>query len=201
MSQVYTDLSDEQLIELHLSGDPRGMEAIYDRYFDRIYRLAYSKLGNTPDAEDVTSAVFMKLCRSLGTFRGDSKLSTWIYTVSNNAITDFLRKKRPALSLDADMVMDDGDSVPREIKDDSRGPEELACEDDFARYVMSKLEGLPPHQRTVIELRYFMELSYQEIADQLGIELGTVKSRLNRAIGALRSMCSSDSEVNANAMR
>ncbi len=201
MSQVYTDLSDEQLIELHLSGDPRGMEAIYDRYFDRIYRLAYSKLGNAPDAEDVTSAVFMKLCRSLGTFRGDSKLSTWIYTVSNNAITDFLRKKRPALSLDADMMMDDGDSVPREIKDDSRGPEELACEDDFARYVMSKLEGLPPHQRTVIELRYFMELSYQEIADQLGIELGTVKSRLNRAIGALRSMCSSDSEVNANAMR
>jgi len=198
---VYTDLSDEQLIELHLSGDPRGMEAIYDRYFDRIYRLAYSKLGNAPDAEDVTSAVFMKLCRSLGTFRGDSKLSTWIYTVSNNAITDFLRKKRPALSLDADMMMDDGDSVPREIKDDSRGPEELACEDDFARYVMSKLEGLPPHQRTVIELRYFMELSYQEIADQLGIELGTVKSRLNRAIGALRSMCSSDSEVNANAMR
>lgn len=201
MSQVYTDLSDEQLIELHLSGDPRGMEAIYDRYFDRIYRLAYSKLGNAPDAEDVTSAVFMKLCRSLGTFRGDSKLSTWIYTVSNNAITDFLRKKRPALSLDADMMMDDGDSVPREIKDDSRGPEELACEDDFARYVMSKLEGLPPHQRTVIELRYFMELSYQEIADQLGIELGTVKSRLNRAIGALRSTCSSDSEVNANAMR
>jgi RNA polymerase sigma-70 factor (ECF subfamily) len=201
VSQVYTDLSDEQLIELHLSGDPRGMEAIYDRYFDRIYRLAYSKLGNAPDAEDVTSAVFMKLCRSLGTFRGDSKLSTWIYTVSNNAITDFLRKKRPALSLDADMMMDDGDSVPREIKDDSRGPEELACEDDFARYVMSKLEGLPPHQRTVIELRYFMELSYQEIADQLGIELGTVKSRLNRAIGALRSMCSSDSEVNANAMR
>ncbi|HHY61417.1 MAG TPA: sigma-70 family RNA polymerase sigma factor [Bacillota bacterium] len=198
---MYTDLSDEQLIELHLSGDPRGMEAIYDRYFDRIYRLAYSKLGNAPDAEDVTSAVFMKLCRSLGTFRGDSKLSTWIYTVSNNAITDFLRKKRPALSLDADMMMDDGDSVPREIKDDSRGPEELACEDDFARYVMSKLEGLPPHQRTVIELRYFMELSYQEIADQLGIELGTVKSRLNRAIGALRSMCSSDSEVNANAMR
>ncbi len=50
-------------------------------------------------------------------------------------------KKRPALSLDADMMMDDGDSVPREIKDDSRGPEELACEDDFARYVMSKLEG------------------------------------------------------------
>jgi RNA polymerase sigma-70 factor (ECF subfamily) len=201
VSQVYTDLSDEQLIELHLSGDPRGMEAIYDRYFDRIYRLAYSKLGNTPDAEDVTSAVFMKLCRSLGTFRGDSKLSTWIYTVSNNAITDFLRRRRPTLSLDADIMMDDGDSIPREIEDDSRGPEELACDEDFARYVVSKLDGLPPHQRRVVELRYFMDMSYQEIADELGIKLGTVKSRLNRAIEALRSMCPSDNEVSANALR
>ena len=67
-----------------------------------------------------------------------------------------------------------------------------ACDEDFARYVISKLDGLPPHQRQVVELRYFMDLSYQEIADELGIKLGTVKSRLNRAIEALRSMCPSD---------
>jgi RNA polymerase sigma-70 factor (ECF subfamily) len=201
VSQVYTELPDEQLIQLHLAGDPRGMEVIYERYFNRIYRLAYSKLRNAPDAEDVTSVVFMKLCRSLDSFRGESKLSTWIYTVSNNAITDFLRRKRPTLSLDADIMMDDGDSVPREIQDGSRGPEELACDEDFARYVISKLDGLPPHQRQVVELRYFMDLSYQEIADELGIKLGTVKSRLNRAIEALRSMCPSDNEVSANALR
>jgi len=198
---MHSDASDEQLIQLHLSGDPRGMEAIYERYFDRVYRLAYSKLRSTQDAEDVTSAIFLKLCRSLDSFRGEAKFSTWIYTVANNAIMDSIRRRRPNVSLDADLQVDGGDSVPREIEDDTPGPEDHVADADFARYVYSKLDALPPGQRSVIELRYFMELSYQQIADQLGVELGTVKSRLNRAIAALRSLVSTEEEVKASAFR
>ncbi len=198
---MYSDASDEQLIQLHLSGDPRGMEAIYERYFDRIYRLAYSKLRSAQDAEDVTSAIFLKLCRSLDSFRGEAKFSTWIYTVANNAAMDSIRRRRPSVSLDADLRVDGGDFVPREVEDDAPGPEDHVADADFARYVYSKLDALPPGQRSVIELRYFMELSYQQIADQLGVELGTVKSRLNRAIAALRSLVSTEEEVKARALR
>ena len=198
---MYSDASDEQLIQLHLSGDPRGMEAIYERYFDRVYRLAYSKLRTAQDAEDVTSAVFLKLCKSLDSFRGEAKFSTWIYTVANNAVMDSIRRRRPSVSLDADLRVDGGDSVPREIEDDAPGPEDHVADADFARYVYGKLDALPPGQRSVIELRYFMELSYQQIADQLGVELGTVKSRLNRAIAALRSLVSAEEEVKASAFR
>jgi len=198
---MYSDASDEQLIQLHLSGDPRGMEAIYERYFDKVYRLAYSKLRTAQDAEDVTSAVFLKLCKSLDSFRGEAKFSTWIYTVANNAVMDSIRRRRPSVSLDADLRVDGGDSVPREIEDDAPGPEDHVADADFARYVYSKLDALPPGQRSVIELRYFMELSYQQIADQLGVELGTVKSRLNRAVTALRSLVSVEEEVKASASR
>ncbi|HNU93921.1 MAG TPA: sigma-70 family RNA polymerase sigma factor [Bacillota bacterium] len=198
---MYSDASDEQLIQLHLSGDPRGMEAIYERYFDRIYRFAYSRLRSAQDAEDVTSAIFLKLCKSLDSFRGEAKFSTWIYTVANNAVMDSVRRRRPSVSLDADLRIDGDDSVPREIEDDAPGPDDRVADADFARYVYSKLDALPPAQRSVIELRFFMELSYQQIADQLGVELGTVKSRLNRAIAALRSLVSTEEEVKASAFR
>jgi RNA polymerase sigma-70 factor (ECF subfamily) len=177
------------------------MEAIYERYFDRIYRFAYSRLRSAQDAEDVTSAIFLKLCKSLDSFRGEAKFSTWIYTVANNAVMDSVRRRRPSVSLDADLRIDGDDSVPREIEDDAPGPDDRVADADFARYVYSKLDVLPPAQRSVIELRFFMELSYQQIADQLGVELGTVKSRLNRAIAALRSLVSTEEEVKASAFR
>ncbi|MEA4884125.1 MAG: sigma-70 family RNA polymerase sigma factor [Clostridia bacterium] len=200
VSQVLSEFTDEQLIELHLSGNPEGMEIIYDRYFDRVFRLAYAKLRNSADAEDAASAVFLKLCRSLDSFRGEAKFSTWVYTVANNTITDLVRRRRQHVSLDQELRTDDGDSIRREIEDDSPSPEEQACDEDFARYVYGKLDFLPAQQRSVIELRYVMELSYQEIADKLGVELGTVKSRLNRAIAALRAKCSTE-EVRADAVK
>lgn len=198
MQHRYDDLTDEQLVELHLSGDPRGMEVLYDRFFDRIYRLAYAKLRNDSDAQDAVSAVFLKLVRSIDSFRGESKFSTWIYTVANNAIMDMIRRRRTTLSIDADIETDDGDSIAREFEDRSPGPEQQAVDEDFARFVYSKLDELPERQRAVIELRFFMELSYQDIADRLGIELGTVKSRINRAVAALRAIVNRD-EVSAGA--
>lgn len=196
----YDDMTDEQLVELHLKGDSSGMEVLYDRYFDRIYRLAYSKLRNEHDAQDAVSAVFFKLVRAIDSFRGESKFSTWIYTVANNAILDMIRRKRPSISIDADVTADNGESMTWELEDDSPGPEDQVVDDDYARYVYSKLDYLPEGQRSVIELRYFMELSYQDIADRLGIELGTVKSRINRAVAALRALVSKD-EVSCDARR
>lgn len=198
MPRAYDAMTDEQLVALYIDGEPGGMETLYDRFFDRIYRLAYSKLRNDQDAQDAVSAVFLKLVRSIESFRGESKFSTWIYTVANNAIMDMIRRRRPALSIDSSIETDDGDQMARDLEDDAPGPEQLAVDDDYAAFVYSKLEELPAAQRSVIELRYFMELSYQDIADRLGIELGTVKSRINRAVAALRAIINRD-EVSADA--
>ncbi len=192
-------MADEQLVALYMNGEAAGMEVLYDRFFDRIYRLAYAKLRNDQDAQDAVSAVFLKLVRSIDSFRGESKFSTWIYTVANNAIMDMIRRRRPTLSIDSSIETDDGEHMARELEDDSPGPEQLAVDDDFARFVYSRLDELPAAQRSVIELRYFMEMSYQDIADRLGIELGTVKSRINRAVAALRTIISRD-EVSADAL-
>jgi len=189
---MLSDLSDEKLIELYNNGNPNVMEILYERYVNKVYSLAMSKLANVADAEDVTSQVFLKLCTSLKSFRGESKFSTWIYVVTNNTITDLTRRKKPVVSLDEDATLPNGDKVEREIEDPKPTPETIACDNDFNAYILNLVSALPEKQRAIIELRFLMDKSYQEIAEYLKIEIGTVKSRLNRAISSLKDKFSTN---------
>ncbi len=182
----YKALSDEQLAERYLSGDATAMTAIYERYIDKVYRLAYSKLGDHHDAQDVASSVFLKLCTYLQQFRGDSKLSTWIFAVTANAAIDFARRRKPQDSLDREIGGKDGEPMERQVPDRAPGPEELLEKEDFKRHMLSLVQKLPDMQREILELRFIIGLSYQEISEELGIEMGTVKSRINRAVASLR---------------
>lgn len=182
----YKALSDEQLAEKYLSGDANAMTAIYERYIDKVYRLAYSKLGDHHDAQDVASSVFLKLCTYLQQFRGDSKLSTWIFAVAANAAIDFARRRKPQDSLDREIGGKDGEPMERQVPDRNPGPEELVEKEDFKRHMLSLVQKLPDMQREILELRFIIGMSYQEISDELGIEMGTVKSRINRAVAGLR---------------
>lgn len=182
----YKALSDEQLAERYLSGDATAMTAIYERYIDKVYRLAYSKLGDHHDAQDVASSVFLKLCTYLQQFRGDSKLSTWIFAVTANAAIDFARRRKPQDSLDREIGGKDGEPMERQVPDRNPGPEELLEREDFKRHMLSLVQKLPDMQREILELRFIIGLSYQEISEELGIEMGTVKSRINRAVASLR---------------
>jgi len=182
----YKALSDEQLAEKYLSGDANAMTTIYERYIDKVYRLAYSKLGDHHDAQDVASSVFLKLCTYLQQFRGDSKLSTWIFAVAANAAIDFARRRKPQDSLDREIGGKDGEPMERQVPDRNPGPEELVEKEDFKRHMLSLVQKLPDMQREILELRFIVGLSYQEISEELGIEMGTVKSRINRAVASLR---------------
>lgn len=182
----YKALSDEQLAEKYLSGDANAMTSIYERYIDKVYRLAYSKLGDHHDAQDVASSVFLKLCTYLQQFRGDSKLSTWIFAVTANAAIDFARRRKPQDSLDREIGGKDGEPMERQFPDRNPGPEELMEKQDFKRQMLSLVQKLPEMQREILELRFIVGLSYQEISEELGIEMGTVKSRINRAVASLR---------------
>lgn len=183
---MLSEYSDESLIELYKNKDPRGLEVLYERYVKKVYRLALSRLNSQTDAEDITSQVFLKLCKSLMTFRGDSKFSTWIYTITSNTIIDYVRKRKQSVSLDQDVGLNDGESIQRDVEDSSPGPEAQVLDNELNRRIVEAVSKLPETQRTVVELRYFLDSSYQEIADYLNIELGTVKSRLNRAISYLK---------------
>lgn len=182
----YKALSDEQLAGKYLSGDTSAMTEIYERYVDKVYRLAYSKLQDHHDAQDVTSSVFLKLCTYLQQFKGNSKLSTWIFAVSSNACIDYIRRRKPQDSLDREVAGKEGEPMGRQYADTAPGPEEEAENEDFRIYMMRLLQQLPDMQRQILELRFVIGMSYQEISDELGIEMGTVKSRINRAVAGLR---------------
>jgi len=134
----------------------------------------------------LTSSVFLKLCTYLQQFRGNSKLSTWIFAVTSNACVDHIRRRKPQESIDREVAGKEGEPMGRQYADAAPGPEAVAENEDFRVYMMQLVQDLPDMQREILELRFIIGMSYQEISDELGIEMGTVKSRINRAVAGLR---------------
>ena len=159
-------------------GDPAAFEEIVDKYQKMIYNLCLSKLQSREDALDVSQDTFLCAYRAIGSFRGESKLSSWIYRICLNCITDHQRKKVPVISAEKD-----GDGVGLEIPDtdEASDPQKNLEKRERIRAVRRAIDALPDESRQIIVLREYGNLSYQEIADTLGLDVGTVKSRLNRA--------------------
>jgi len=160
--------SDAASDELHL-GDPQGQRELYERYRDRVYSIAlYFLKGDETAAQDATQDVFVKVFRSGSTFRQGSKVSSWLYRIVANTCFDELRRRR-RLVLYGDMP----DALHPAVAAAPRagGDEE----------VMAAIRGLSPKLRMAVLLRYFDDLSYDDIGRALGCSTGTVASRLNRA--------------------
>lgn len=159
-------------------GDPAAFEEIVDKYQKMIYNLCLSKLQSREDALDVSQDTFLCAYRAIGSFRGESKLSSWIYRICLNCITDHQRKKAPVISAEKD-----GEGMGLEIPDtdEASDPQKNLEKRERIRAVRRAIDALPDESRQIIVLREYGNLSYQEIADTLGLDVGTVKSRLNRA--------------------
>lgn len=164
-----------------LDGDVNAFEQLMHAHEKTVYNLALRSLGNPQDAEDVTQEVFLKAYRSLSSFRGDSKFSVWLYRIVSNLCLDFLRAKsrRPAQSLTVED--DEGEVDELEIPDEHFSPEKLLDRKLTRESVQRGLASLPDDARQILLLRELKGLSYEEIADVLGLEPGTVKSRIFRA--------------------
>ena len=164
-----------------LQGDVNAFEKLVTEYEKAVYAIALRMTGNTEDAADMTQETFIKAYNSLSSFRGDSKFSVWLYRIANNVCLDFLRSKnrRPTVSLSAED--DDGEETQLDIADESQSPE-LLLESSLTRDAVRRgLDSLPPDYKQILLLREIQGLSYEEIAAALGIESGTVKSRIFRA--------------------
>lgn len=169
------------VIQAVLDGDINAYELLVKEYEKNVYNLALRMVGNSEDAADMSQEAFIKAYNSLTSFRGDSKFSVWLYRIVSNVCLDYLRSRgrRQTVSLSAEN--DDGEDVEIDISDETQSPERLLDRRLTRDAVRRGLAALPPEHRQILLLREIQGLSYDEIADALGIEAGTVKSRIFRA--------------------
>ncbi len=181
------------IISAAAKGDREAFGQLVRLYERLVLNTVRAKVDNETDALDVSQEVFIKVWRSLPNYRGDCRFSTWIYKISANACFDFLRKEARSQAEPLPTFTDkDGDEVTTELADDSIGslPEEAYERSERIRAVRAAIASLSVEQREVVVLRDIEGRSYEEISEMLELEIGTVKSRLNRARGALKELLS-----------
>ena len=173
--------SDEQLIKQALTGDQRAYRELLNRHSQSIYHVIFKIVRNPDESADLVQETFMKAFGSLATYRFEYRFSTWLYKIAANNAIDFLRKKRiEALSLDKPIQTKDGE-VGFEVPDWSQNPEENLYRRRREITIQDAISSLPAKYREVIVLRHQQDKSYEEIAEQLGLPVGTVKARIFRA--------------------
>jgi RNA polymerase sigma-70 factor (ECF subfamily) len=173
---------DVELVERHRCGDAQAFDEVYERFGEMVYNLALRLASDREDAADLTQEIFLRIYRHLGSFGGRSSLKTWIFRVAVNHCRDRLSRHfvetRPIDEWE-------GERGPA-FADPARGPEELALAADDGRRIAEGLAGLPQAFREAVVLRDLEGLSYEEIAEVLGIRVGTVRSRIARGREQLR---------------
>lgn len=167
------------LLQRAQRGDGAAFEEIVRANEAAVYHLALRRLGSREDAEDAAQEVFLKAYTSLQSFRGESKLSVWLYRITNNVCIDALRRRKETVSLSVEDA--DGEAAELEVPDERFDPAILAERSDLREQVGKALEMLPPDAREILLLRELGGQSYDEIAAALELDLGTVKSRIFRA--------------------
>ena len=181
---------DLEMIEGLRGGAESAYERLIAQYQQPVYNLVYRLLNDPSDACDVVQEVFVKIFRNINSFRGQSSLKTWVYRIALNEAHNrrrwFVRHKRQEVDFDRDDASP-GLSLQDTIADSGSSPFELALSGEALTFIEEALKALSPTFREAVVLRDIEELSYEEIADVLGINIGTVKSRILRGREALRN--------------
>ena len=177
-------MTEQELVRAAAGGDTEAFERLVETYENKIYTLALRMSGSPDDAGDIAQEAFLAAWRGLPAFRGEAGFATWLYRLASNAAIDYLRrqrKQRGELSLDdEELGLDAVDAGP--------GPQDAAEGEEVRSAVAAGLGALSEGHRQVLVLREIQGLSYEEIADVLEVDLGTVKSRISRARTALRKI-------------
>ena len=170
---------DLELVAKAKEGDQNAFGKLMGRYRDSIFFMVLKMVHNRDDAEDLTIEAFGKAFNNIGNYSADFAFSTWLFKIATNNSIDFIRKKRLlTTSLDQTSTTEDGETSPIAVRDHAPNPEQSIIKDQRAEKIRSAIEELSPKYRSLIELRYLDELSYEEIAEKLDIPLGTVKDML-----------------------
>jgi len=164
------------------SGDQKAYAELLNNYRDSLYYMLLKMTNNQTDADDLTIEAFGKAFKNLHQYTPDYAFSTWLFKIAANNCIDFMRRNR-RITFATNMNSEESgqDNYPSNIPSLNLSPEEKVIEKQKIRLMREVVERLKPHYRLMVELRYFKELSYEEIADQLNLPLGTVKAQLFRA--------------------
>jgi len=172
---------EREIIERVLGGDKNAFEGLVLENQKNVYNLALKMTRNEEDALDVSQEAFVKAYRQLRNFRGDSRFSVWLYRLTYNLCIDFLRKKPKTNMVSLSYDDDSGDTAPLEIPDLRSLPEDSTIRNELRKGITESIKELPLKHREVIVMREISDMSYDDIATTLKINVGTVKSRLARA--------------------
>jgi RNA polymerase sigma-70 factor (ECF subfamily) len=180
---------DLTLVELAKKGNQAAFASLMDRYRDSIYFMMLKMVKNSDDAEDLTIEAFGKAFNRIDQYSPSFAFSTWLFKIASNNCIDFIRKKRiHVLSMDQGIATSDGGSMRIDAKAQVNNPEESMMHDQKVIHMRLLVSKLKPRYRQLVEKRYFEELSYEEIASELDLPLGTVKAQLFRARDFLAGM-------------
>ena len=180
-----------ELVAMFKKGDESAFDELVRIHSSKAFQIAFAMLGCRADAEEIVQDAFMKVYKNLVNFRGDSSFTTWLYRIVVNLAKNkyrWHRSRGAGLNMSMSEAPEDmnGVSADIEIPDNSMLPDAMLQSRESGHILLRALKALPLKLREVIVLRHVDELPYEAIADSLGCELGTVKSRLARAREALR---------------
>ena len=197
ISETDTIDADELLIERIKAGDMAAYNVMVNRHYDRIFSRVSQLLNNKQDAEEVTQDAFIRAHRGLENFRGDASFSTWLYQIATNLAHNrywywFRRKRDQSISLDQPQCGDGSLTLENVMPCADENPAEAVVTQEFVDRVSACMQYLNDKHKEVLILRNVKNLTYDEIAQQLEISVGTVKSRIARARESLRGLLGED---------
>ncbi|MFC2087314.1 RNA polymerase sigma factor [Bacteroidota bacterium] len=171
---------DFRLVQSAVNGDQKAYAELMNRYYDAIYYMLLKMVNNKSDAEDLTIEAFGKAFKNVKQYTPNYAFSTWLFKIATNNCIDFIRKKKANL-ISIDQPNEESEDPTAMLQASTLDPEEILIKEQkiiLTREVVSKLK---PRYRNLVELRYFKEYSYEEIAQELNLPIGTVKAQLFRA--------------------
>ena len=182
-------MSEEQLIRRAQQGDNGAFEELLLLHQKKVYNLCLRMSANPDDALDLSQEAFLRAWRSLGQYQFEASFSTWLFRLTSNICIDFLRRNKRRQETSLTESYDDSDEgAELSVPDAQPGPEQQAMTNETKIELARAMEQLSPEHREILQLRVIEDLQYEQIADILGVRVGTVKSRLARARLALRKI-------------
>lgn len=180
---------DLRLVEAAKNGSQAAFGELMERYRESVYFTMFKMVKNSDDADDLTIEAFGKAFNRIEQYSPSFAFSTWLFKIASNNCIDFIRKKRVKVtSLDTGYTKGDGEVVYLEVSSQTQNPEEVIIHGQKVKLMRDLVTKLKPRYRELVELRYFEELTYEEIAETLDLPLGTVKAQLFRAREFLANM-------------
>ncbi|MEI6740562.1 MAG: sigma-70 family RNA polymerase sigma factor [Gemmatimonadaceae bacterium] len=179
-------LDDVEVVSVFLTGEERAFDELVERYQSRLLNFVYRTIGDRDRAEDLVQEVFIRVYRHLARFDRTKKFSTWIYTIASNLAKNELRNRsrNPLVLFQTIKAKFEDEERPLQFEDTQSRPDDMYRKRHLREAVEDSVAKLPVHHREVFVLRELEGKSYEEIAEITGVNLGTVKSRLNRARSA-----------------